>query len=269
MRILLCADLHLRDSNPVSRKDNFYETLKRKIAFIQSIPCDYKLCAGDVFHKWNSTIATVDLAMELTEIETIYGNHDIPTNNMKLKDTTALGFVAKHNNEFRVHDSLVKQVTIDGCKIHIEHTMIWQGTLPFPGCLSPSVEAYMDGLNAELLLTGDNHQTFTCRKDGKLLVNPGSLSRMTKDQKDHKPCVFVYDTATKDLTQHFIPIEDDVWKETAEDLYDGEEFIKIMNETEQMFREELSFSKNLSAMVATVKPTMKSMFSKAMEAIRK
>ena len=46
----------------------------------------------------------------------------------------------------------------------------------------------------DLILTGDNHQSFCITSNGRWLLNPGSMMRMRADQVDHNPIVGIYDT---------------------------------------------------------------------------
>jgi DNA repair exonuclease SbcCD nuclease subunit len=59
----------------------------------------------------------------------------------------------------------------------------------------------------DLVILGDNHKTFVVEEDGRMLVNPGSLMRMTADQTDHKPCVFLYFAEDNHVEPVYLPIE--------------------------------------------------------------
>lgn len=58
-----------------------------------------------------------------------------------------------------------------------------------------------------LIISGDNHQTFTVKSNNRILINCGSLMRMTIDQKDHKPCFYIVDTVANTLEEHLLPFE--------------------------------------------------------------
>jgi DNA repair exonuclease SbcCD nuclease subunit len=99
---------------------------------------------------------------------------------------------------------------LDGGTILMVHRMISQGEL----WSGQSVEqpGYLLRLYPEvqLVLSGDNHQTFVYEQDGRYLVNPGSLLRQTAAQVDHRPCVFRYESDHLAPEQIFLPIEQDV-----------------------------------------------------------
>ena len=59
----------------------------------------------------------------------------------------------------------------------------------------------------DLIVAGDNHKTIFSSYGKRHLVNCGSLMRKGIDQAEHKPCVFIYDSVKKEISQHFIPIE--------------------------------------------------------------
>jgi len=104
----------------------------------------------------------------------------------------------------------------------------------------------------QLIVTGDNHQTFVCQNKGRYLINPGSMMRLKTSQKDHKPCVFRWDKGN--LEQIFLPIEEDVFddshiteKEEKESRLDG--FITKLNEIRPELNENssVSFKGNLKS----------------------
>jgi hypothetical protein len=62
----------------------------------------------------------------------------------------------------------------------------------------------------DLILTGDNHKTFTATLNNRVLVNPGSLMRMDADQVNHKPSVFLWWGKDNSIEQVCIPIQPNV-----------------------------------------------------------
>jgi predicted phosphodiesterase len=93
----------------------------------------------------------------------------------------------------------------------ILHIMTYKGKSPWPGCTDPECNELFDWFpEADLIVTGHNHKTFTAKKGKQLLVNPGSLTRQTADQIDHKPCVFLYDSKQHKLKKHYLDIKENV-----------------------------------------------------------
>jgi predicted phosphodiesterase len=59
----------------------------------------------------------------------------------------------------------------------------------------------------DVIVCGDNHQSFMREKKGRLLFNCGSLMRNRIDQKEHKPVVYIVDTSDMSYEAHYIPIK--------------------------------------------------------------
>jgi predicted phosphodiesterase len=57
----------------------------------------------------------------------------------------------------------------------------------------------------DLIISGDNHNTFTSHDRDRHLINCGSWIRSRIDQVDHKPVVFLYNTNTNLVSKHYIP----------------------------------------------------------------
>ena len=85
------------------------------------------------------------------------------------------------------------------------------GNPPWPGCEDPTAEEILDKYpQFDLIVTGHNHKTFVVEKEGRLLVNPGSLTRQTADQADHHPCVFLWYAEDNTVEEVSIPHEEGV-----------------------------------------------------------
>jgi DNA repair exonuclease SbcCD nuclease subunit len=96
-------------------------------------------------------------------------------------------------------------------RILVWHKMNYKGKAPWPGCTDPSALKLLKKYpQYDLILTGDNHKTFTEEYEGRRLVNPGSLMRMDADQVEHRPCVFLWYAEDNSIKQVFIPIEENV-----------------------------------------------------------
>ena len=95
------------------------------------------------------------------------------------------------------------------CHILVAHKMVIEDERLWDG-----QENYVSATNLlrtlpdfDLIITGDNHLTFTANTENRALINPGSIMRWKKDQIDHKPCVFIVDTDTLHWDIEYIPIE--------------------------------------------------------------
>ena len=233
---ILTADLHLRDDQPICRTDNFFETQARKLRWLYDLQQKHGcpiFDAGDLFNKGRPSHFLMQWAIDARMPEdffTIPGNHDLPSHNIELLDSSGLGVLSAA----RAVDVLIGEYSFEktGVFVHafpwgekptplqepreekhlvaICHIMTYHGTRPWPGCTDPSAEELLEQMQGyNLVLTGHNHKTFVVEKDGRLLVNPGSFTRQKSDQTDHRPCVFLWYGGTN-IEQEFVPIEESI-----------------------------------------------------------
>jgi len=211
---LLCADLHIREDQPVCRVDNYFQAQEKKIKFILNKADEYNcpvLCAGDFFDKAKSSkwleIYIINLFGKGRRFYVIPGNHDLPTHSLEKLNESSLGILqaAKVIKIFKVplgdYFSVLEQIGNEKVKIKITHKMIEK-------CNSKVELSTQQDTN--LILSGDNHLTFIQKTTNQLLVNPGSMMRMSADQILHIPCVFLYYANTNTVKPVHIPIEKDV-----------------------------------------------------------
>lgn len=276
--LILTADWHLRSDVPVCRTDDYMNAQKRKLNTICELAKKHVckvVIAGDVFHKWNASIEAmrllVDIPILTDEFRAIAGNHDLPQHNLGLFDKSALGLLSASNvieclgslnkvfEDYADCDFIVNGSSFGESPRYVEanpthrqvlvwHTMTYKNVLPFPGCEAMDAKSVLKKYpHYDLIVTGDNHNTFVEEYEGRILVNPGSLMRMTADQVNHKPCVFLWHAEDNSVEQVFLPIEDNVItrdhierKEARDKRFD--EFLSKM--TEGM--DELSFEDALT-----------------------
>jgi hypothetical protein len=62
----------------------------------------------------------------------------------------------------------------------------------------------------DLIVTGDNHTSFTIEYKGRRLVNPGNLTRQTADQINYKPRVALWYAEDNSIQWVNLPIQNDV-----------------------------------------------------------
>lgn len=131
--------------------------------------------------------------------------------------------------------------------VAVTHQMIIRGAPLWPGQVAPQAVSILKKYGYDLIVSGDNHNTFVERYEGRLLVNPGSLTRHKADQVDHRPCVFLWYAADNEVEQVFLPIEQDVIDRTYIDKVDEKEEIE-MAFVERMNRDydlDLSYEENM------------------------
>jgi DNA repair exonuclease SbcCD nuclease subunit len=228
--LILCSDLHLREDTPICRTDDFVKAQWRKLDFISNLQKKYYcsvLCGGDLFDHWKPSPNLLRLAiLHLPkQFYTIYGQHDLPQHNLELAHKCGINVLeaGKHLTVLEgVHWGQIppqkprlwhtfSMIGKTPRSILVWHKMNWKGHIPWPGCPDPSALRLLKKYpQYDLIVTGDNHQTFTQEYEERWLVNPGSMMRMDADQEEHKPCVFLWYAETNEIKRVYIPIEQGV-----------------------------------------------------------
>ena len=233
---ILCSDLHIRETTPECRIDDFMETQTRKYKWLHELQEKYNvpiLVAGDLFNYWKPSPWLLGWALRNLPngIISTPGQHDLPAHNLDNIEKSginvlsdALKIVLLNENEFD-NDFLVfgfpwgtkltgaKTKVYNAPHIALIHYGVYQNKPHYPGAeniggTAKSIIKRMPGFN--LIVSGDNHLTFTERVGNSLLVNPGSFTRQTAAQIDHKPCIFLWGAETNEVDQVFVPIEKNV-----------------------------------------------------------
>lgn len=102
MRILFFTDTHLRGTNPKNRKDNFQDTLERKLIevvdIINKYNIDFVIHGGDLFDRPDISLSIVSRFSKLLKsisvpFYIVTGNHDIFGHNPQTINRTVLGLL--------------------------------------------------------------------------------------------------------------------------------------------------------------------------------
>jgi putative phosphoesterase len=215
-KAILCGDFHLREDTPVCRTDTFLETQIEKLSFIKELQKEQNcpvVFSGDLFHHWKSSPYLITIALNYLpeNMWVIAGNHDLPNHSIELLDKSALGTLihsgaihclqGTHWLNFPEKASLV----IENKKMLVWHIMTWKDRNPIPGSSDPSAKQILKKYpQYDIIVTGHNHATFVEEYEGRLLVNPGSITRQTADQENHRPCVFLWYEESNTVEQVFL-----------------------------------------------------------------
>jgi len=233
------------ETAPVARTDDDYmATQERKLRFLQQLSdaeggCPI-LCAGDIFHSWKASPwlcswAYLNLPRPLISIP---GNHDLPHHSMRQYHRSALALLETVSNSRDSGESLIvlkgESVVIDNMRIlgvphgqlrdlpdrfsrrQSQRTILMLHEMVCPR--ENGLQASAGGLIAsellqrledsfDLILTGDNHSRFTLQTERSVLVNPGSIVRMTAADVDHVPCCYLYYAESNEIIPVEIPVE--------------------------------------------------------------
>ena len=261
---ILTSDFHLREDQPPCRTDNFIEEQWRKVDFISDLQKKYDcmvLCAGDVYEYWKPSpnLLSETIKHLPKKFCTILGNHDLPQHNLDLAYKSGVYTLATgghltilegcHWGQKPKESSLILHSGTTYCRdILVYHIMTYQGKKPWPDCTDPMAAKLLRKYpQYDLILTGHNHQSFTETHEGRLLVNPGSLTRHKADQVDHRPSVYLYYAKDNSVERVYLPIEQGVisrehieQREERNDRIDA--FISKLDDD---FEASVSFEENL------------------------
>jgi len=227
MKILITGDWHIDDKPPKRRTDEWFDTMTKKMGFIikhyKAHKCEALLQPGDMFNSYRANYRTVNFLITMLQDINVFcvpGQHDLRYHNRNMDNTPMSVLMRAHSTTFHLlspnptlhHKGLylygagwgdnlpdikAKNSILVTHRMVIDQKKLWPGQEEF---------TWADDLNilpCELIVTGDNHQSF---QNGKV-VNCGSLLRTSIIQKDHKPCFYIYNTETKELEKFFVPIE--------------------------------------------------------------
>ena len=271
--LILTADWHLREDQPVCRTDDFWKAQWAKIDFINDLAehegCDDHLPifhAGDLFHHWKPSPHLLNMTLQHLPMyfKTILGQHDLPQHNVDLiyKCGAAVIDIARGQEVFlngyhygqNPDDKLrlVKPyITFHNRKILIWHKLVWEKKAPHWSDAPTAKEILDQYPKYDLIITGDNHTSFVVENHGRLLVNPGSLARQTADQENHKPRVYFWYAKTNTVETVFLPIGKDVMtREHIERAKQRDKRIEAFVESlAGNWEIEISFEKNLERFI--------------------
>lgn len=280
---ILTADWHLREDTPVARTDDFWEAQWKKVAEVSKLQVRFScpvIHAGDLFNHWKPSPYLLNITIKFlpNEFYTIYGNHDLPQHNLELADKCGIN-VLQAAGKLTVLEKLhwgqelrpyTEYFEIKGHNILPWHTMTYQGKKPWPGATCPMAAKLLRKYpEYDLIVTGHNHKTFVEEYEGRLLVNPGSLTRQSSDQVDHQPCVFLYYAETNTVEKVILKHDKDViTREHIERTENRDRRIEaFISKLDADWEAELSFEENLEQFmqVNKVQPEVMSIIQKAIE----
>lgn len=225
MRILCAGDQHWTTRRPKNRKDDYKNTvldkLKQELEIAEEEGCSVVIFPGDLFDTSKENHYLVqDILYELKEHKLTYlviaGQHDQHFHNPNL-DGTALGtliaadavrFITDHPTPCIINnvafygaswnEEIPEITTLDKLNVLVLHKMIVEEKLWAEQDNHTWANHILIKNKFDLIVSGDNHNQFIAKKNGKLLVNMGSMMRSNISQINHHPAVLVYDTETKE-----------------------------------------------------------------------
>lgn len=284
---IITADLHLRDTAPKCRTDDYWKAQNGKIKFIRELQQQYQvpiLDGGDLLDTWKSSPYLEGWAIDNLPdgIITVPGNHELPYHNVDRLGRSSLNVLgkAKKIQIVQVGDPLFKSNLMfygfpfgtsseaineisekimnlkEDKKIEKEnykfvaicHILVYEKENLWPGLETISAMALLRKLKGfDLMVTGHNHLSFTVRYGEQLLVNPGSMMRMTADQVNHKPRVYLWYAETNEVEPIYLPIEQGVIsrKHIEQQTQRNERMEAFVNQLDKQYTVDLDFKANI------------------------
>ena len=223
--LILCADMHIRETIPICRTDDYEQAQWKKLDFISELQRKHEcsvLHAGDLFHHWKPSPELLSKTIQHLpkKFYSVYGNHDLPQHNMELISKCGLYTleqaeklnVPTFNKIFNIQLVSWNMLPFkNNDDILVWHVFTWIKKEPFPGCSQTTATCLLRKYpQYQLIVTGDNHRPFVEQYKGRLLVNPGSMMRMDANQETHRPRVYLWYAETNTVEPVYLPIEDNV-----------------------------------------------------------
>jgi len=262
-KILFFTDTHLQEIPISSRKDNYFESIIRKIEEIKDIAnsenVDYVLFGGDFFSKPSPSDEVIISLIQILKkfnsrpIITILGNHDIEGRNpdtynrkaVKILEEAHLIKVLKDGENYPPFDTEIEIQGVnykngvdsnpDLLKVEKKRKgliliqMVHSYVLPFKTNFQTlSLEEVANITEADIILIGHYHDGFGERRvNGKIFISPGSIARDSINQFNRIPQVVLIKIDGSKIDIEFIKLKNVLKKEEIEskDMKEIEDFI--------------------------------------------
>lgn len=236
--LLLTADWHIRSDVSENRIDDFFKAQERKIDFILDMSNNYYcpiLIAGDIGNKskWENWLLEKYIKKFKAHRQKIYvlpGQHDLPNHRLDKLEESGLGvLIASGAVKLLLRESTYIDISERNVEIYpvqfdckiisvkktyksnriiaiihrlISQTKLWEGQENFTSAKSllKRFPCY------DLIVSGDNHQSFVEKYKGRLLVNPGSIMRSIISQLNYTPKIYLWNAENNEVEAIEIPI---------------------------------------------------------------
>lgn len=246
MRLLYLTDTHIKSTTPENRKDNFLETIYRKLLEVaglcRDLQVDFVIHGGDIFDHPHPDQSSWELLCEFLQelacpLYCVAGNHDLINQQLDSLQNAALGTLARTGKIRLLQPQEMVYLDKGNCvvqlsgqhfyggmdlhknsadyivkkkncdlAIHVVHGML----LPkaFSDKISCTLISEVASTEADFTLGAHAHLGYHETVDGKFFLNPGALARLTNLQRElvRKPQVLYLDFTTS-AAYRFIPLQ--------------------------------------------------------------
>ena len=231
MKILLTADWHIRGDRPRCRIDeDWIESQRQDIQAVVDIArrekVDEAWVLGDLFHQPRAATEAVNMVLvglkDLREVCPVYilpGNHDLPYHDYGNLEQSSLGIVLKSFPELRTREEpsgLILAAAPFGLDPVDPHADVWAThqltfesaeTRPTMAGGKIAQDLLDEAPGVQVVVTGDYHRGYVYTgADGRRVITPGCLNIQAADMDDYRPRVYIWDTATAQVTPHYLPL---------------------------------------------------------------
>jgi hypothetical protein len=273
-KAILVSDIHLSHTAPVSRsaEPDWYAAMERQLVQLQVLKGKYRvpaICAGDLFHKWNSSPELINFAMKyLPHMHCIPGQHDLPLHSyddirksaywtlvqagtiedMRPGQWIDINGVWFHAVPWGHAIPRVEASKDDKIQVAVIHAYIWTKDTGYPGADEKQrIGAYKEALAGyDVALFGDNHKGFLFEpREGPVVYNHGTFYCRTADERTYRPHVGVL-MSDGTVKLEYLDTSEDKWfvddrvKFLVEEGADMDRFLEELNnlgEADLDFRE--------------------------------
>ena len=259
---ILTSDMHLREDTPTCFTGDFQKEQWVALDVIKLHQLRYGcpvLHAGDLFHHWKPSPWLLSKTMQYLpdRFSTILGQHDLPQHNLDLVEKCGVWTLVESGMVKLLHVCHYGQEpndpTIRACELTKQkNVLVWHHLTyiqkPFPGASGGMAEGILRKYpQFDLIVTGDNHCSFTVEYKGRRLVNPGNLTRQTAAQIDYQPRVALWYAEDNSIEWINLPMQEGVIsrehierKEERDNRIDA-----FVNRLDGDWKAEMSFEENL------------------------
>ena len=286
--LILCSDMHFREDTPTCWTGNFQLEQWTALQFIKDLQMKFNcpvVHAGDLLHHWKASPWVLSMIMQHIpdRFFTIAGQHDLPQHSLELIEKSGLNTLVHANKitllprvhfglkpedfHYEQHTGIEDWLGLSYRKILIWHHMTYI-TPPYPGATEGQATGILKKYpQFDLILTGDNHQSFSTEYEGRLLVNPGSMTRQTADQMNFQPRVALWYAESNDIEWINLPTQENAISREHIEVREErnkrlEAFISTLNGE---WQSDLSFENNLERFfeVNNIRDSIKGIIYKA------
>lgn len=265
-KFLVSSDWHLRSDRPRCRVDDWHETQVRKLEWLVELINSYKvpmLVAGDLLDSGTNTQYLENLVISILKkaeypIITIPGNHDLPYHSMKQLNKSTYwvlhqaGVIQDASTIEGITGVSYGEVIPEGNGILMCHRLVFPSKPPEYLQNAISSKELLELYDYDIILSGDNHQAFYTKHDGKTLINGGGLFRQDADKKFINPKVYLFDFGK--VSEIDVPINiEDVQQEYLLDEHERNTRINAFVEKVKVAHDiGLSFKDNMESTMNTM-----------------